>query len=179
MRIDRMLALIVMLLNKERITAREIADKFEVSVRTIYRDVEAINLAGIPVITFSGNHGGFGIMENYKIDRQLLTLNDMFTILSALKGVNTGLRDIKIESAMEKIISLIPKEKTHELNLHFDRLVLDIVPWGYRDKRNKMLKRIQTTIEQDQLIEIKYSNLKGDYWERIIEPMTLLLKGPT
>ena len=62
MRIDRMLTIIVMLLNRDRISARELADKFEVSVRTVYRDIDAINLAGIPVISYPGNDGGFGIM---------------------------------------------------------------------------------------------------------------------
>jgi predicted DNA-binding transcriptional regulator YafY len=99
MRIDRMLAITVMLLNRDRITARELADKFEVSVRTIYRDMDAINLAGIPIVSFAGNDGGFGIMENYRIDSQALTLNDMFTILSAFKGVTTSLDDVELEAA--------------------------------------------------------------------------------
>ena len=62
MRIDRILSITVMLLNKERISARDLAKRFEVSIRTIYRDIEAINLAGIPVISYQGNNGGFGIM---------------------------------------------------------------------------------------------------------------------
>jgi predicted DNA-binding transcriptional regulator YafY len=91
MRIDRMLSITVMLLNRDRVSARELAEKFEISIRTVYRDIEAINLAGIPVISYPGNSGGFGIMENYRLDRQLLTLNDMLGILTALKGVNSAL----------------------------------------------------------------------------------------
>ncbi|MFW5808279.1 MAG: helix-turn-helix transcriptional regulator, partial [Spirochaetota bacterium] len=69
MRIDRMLAITVMLLNRDRISARELAEKFEVSVRTVYRDIDAINMAGIPVISYAGNNGGFGIMPNYRLER--------------------------------------------------------------------------------------------------------------
>jgi predicted DNA-binding transcriptional regulator YafY len=177
MRIDRMLTIIVMLLNRDRVTARELADKFEISVRTVYRDIEAINLAGIPVISYLGNDGGFGIMENYKIDRQLLTLSNMFTILSALKGVNTGLKDIELESAIEKISSLVPKEKSGEMELRFQQLVIDINPWGYSNKLKNILKTIQRSINSSSLLKIKYSNTRGEYSVRIIEPMTLILNG--
>ena len=63
MRIDRMLTIIVILLNRRRISAKALAEKFEVSVRTVYRDIEAINMAGIPVVSYPGNNGGFGILE--------------------------------------------------------------------------------------------------------------------
>jgi predicted DNA-binding transcriptional regulator YafY len=179
MRIDRMLTIIVMLLNRDRITARELADKFEVSVRTVYRDIEAINIAGIPVISYSGNDGGFGIMENYKIDRQVLTLSDMFTILSALKGVNTGLKDMELESAIEKIKSLVPEEKSGEMELHFEQLAIDLMPWGFSDKHKAVFKAIQNSINGNTLLKIKYSNVKGENSERIIEPMTLIMTGYT
>jgi predicted DNA-binding transcriptional regulator YafY len=130
MRIDRMLAITVMLLNRDRINARELAEKFEVSVRTVYRDIDAINMAGIPVISFPGNEGGFGIMEHFRLDRQLLTLNDMLTILTALKGIDTGLIHKEVESAIEKITNLVPKEKADQAEQFFNQMVIDVVPYG-------------------------------------------------
>jgi predicted DNA-binding transcriptional regulator YafY len=65
MKTDRMLTITVMLLNRDCISAKELAEKFEISVRTVYRDIDAINMAGIPIISYPGNNGGFGIMENY------------------------------------------------------------------------------------------------------------------
>ncbi|NLD37627.1 MAG: HTH domain-containing protein [Desulfatiglans sp.] len=130
MRIDRMLAITVMLLNRDRIIARELAEKFEVSVRTVYRDIDAINMAGIPVISYSGNEGGFGIMEHFRLDRQLLTLNDMLTILTALKGIDTGLIHKEVESAIEKITNLVPKEKADQAEQFFNQMVIDVVPYG-------------------------------------------------
>jgi predicted DNA-binding transcriptional regulator YafY len=177
MRIDRMLAITLMLLNRDRISARELADRFEVSVRTIYRDIESINMAGIPIISFSGNSGGFGIMENYRIDRQLLTIKDMLGILTALNGVNSALDDQNIDTAIEKIKNLIPKDKTEELNLRFEQIVIDLLPWEYPAKYKKMLKEIQQSIEGNKLLKIIYTNAKGIRSSRIIEPMTLLLKG--
>ncbi len=85
MKINRLLAIVVILLNREKISASELAEKFEVSVRTIYRDIEAINLAGIPIVSQVGSNGGFYIIDNYKINHQLLTLEDMISIIEALK----------------------------------------------------------------------------------------------
>lgn len=177
MRIDRMLAITVMLLNRDRISARELADKFEVSIRTVYRDIEAINMAGIPIISYTGSSGGFGIMENYKIDRQLLTLSDMLAILTALKGINTSLEDKELDSAIEKISSLVPKEKSEEMKLHFEKMVIDILPWGYTDKQKDKVKIIQNAISDNFLINITYTSLKEERLKRTIEPMTLIMKG--
>ena len=69
MKIDRLVSIIMILLDKKRIGARELADKFEVSTRTVYRDIEAINMAGIPVCSTSGVGGGFEIMSGYKMDK--------------------------------------------------------------------------------------------------------------
>ncbi len=118
MKIDRMMTIIVMLLNRKRVTAKELADKFEVSVRTIYRDIDAIDMAGVPIISYSGNNGGFGIMENYKLDHQLLTPNNLCSLLTALQGINYTFEDIELESSIEKLRTLIPKDETHHLDLN-------------------------------------------------------------
>ena len=93
MKIDRMMTIIVILLNRNRVTAKELAEKFEVSVRTIYRDIDAIDMAGIPIISYSGNNGGFGIMDNYKLNHQLLTPNNLCSLLSTLQGFNETFED--------------------------------------------------------------------------------------
>jgi predicted DNA-binding transcriptional regulator YafY len=177
MRIERMLAITIMLLNRDRISAKEFSQKFAVSVRTVYRDIEAINLAGIPVISYQGNDGGFGIMENYRIDRQVLTLPDMFTILTALKGVNTGIENIGIESVFEKIKNLVPKNKSGEMEKHFGSIAIDLMPWGFREREKTTFRTIQDSISRNLLLKIRYDSSKGETSERTIEPMTLLLMG--
>lgn len=179
MRIDRMLAITVMLLNRDRISARELAEKFEVSVRTVYRDIDAINMAGIPVISFPGNEGGFGIMENYRLDRQLLTLNDMLTILTALKGINTGPIHIEVESAIEKIKNLVPKEKAGQAEQFFNQMVIDIAPHGLINRYRERLDLFKKAIAENKPVKISYLNAKGEMQVRMIEPMTLIMKGYT
>lgn len=111
MKIERLLSIILMLINRPQLTARELSEKFEVSIRTIYRDIETIIAAGIPVVSWQGKKGGFCLMENYRVDRQLLTLSDITSILTALKGINTTLEDDNIADTIEKIESLVPHDK--------------------------------------------------------------------
>lgn len=77
------------LINRKRITATELSEYFEVSIRTIYRDIEAINQAEIPIVAYQGTGGGFEVVNNYKLERQLLNNEDIQSIMVALKAVNT------------------------------------------------------------------------------------------
>lgn len=179
MRLDRLLAITLMLLNRDRISAGDLAEHFEVSVRTIYRDVEAINLAGIPIISYAGHGGGFGIMENYKIDRQMFSLKDMLAMLTALKGINLTLRDRDLDLTIEKISSLIPREKKEQLVRQYEQLVIDIMPWGQGEKQKKRLTTIHASIKESRLLKFHYRNAKGEKLLRTVEPMTLLFKPYT
>jgi predicted DNA-binding transcriptional regulator YafY len=177
MRLDRLLAITVLLLNRRKVTAKELAEYFEVSVRTIYRDIDAINMAGIPIISYSGNTGGYGIMENFKLDRQFLTMDDLQKILSALKGLNKAFADNKIGTAIEKITSLVPRDKSEELQFSLDKMIIDVVPWGYGKQDNEKLKTIQHAVSESRLLRILYHSGKGEIIERTIEPMSLIFKG--
>lgn len=177
MKIDRMLGIVVLLLNRDRVSAKYIADRFEVSVRTVYRDIEAINMAGIPIVAFAGNNGGFGIMENYRLDRQVLTLQDMTSILTALKGVSLTLENSDIDNVTEKILSLVPNDKMDFLKQRFEEFCIDIVPWGQKQRPKEYLKEIQSAITQRKVICFEYRNTKGEFAVRIVEPMTLVYKG--
>ncbi len=88
MKIDRLIGIIMIMPDKKRIGAQELADKFEVSTRTIYRDMDAINMAGIPVCSTSGVGGGFEIMQNYKIEKNVFTDADLSAILTGLYGLS-------------------------------------------------------------------------------------------
>lgn len=172
-----MLSIVVILLNRKNITAKELAERFEVSLRTIYRDIDAINEAGIPVVSVQGSGGGYQIMDNYKLHHQYLTIEDTKAIMTALKGVHSTLRDNELKSAMEKIRSLVPKEKTAELDLKMEQLVIDYLPWGYSDRQQVQIQDINRAIFSSKLLKFQYLNLKGEVSERLVEPMTLMFKG--
>ncbi|HEX9060345.1 MAG TPA: HTH domain-containing protein, partial [Clostridia bacterium] len=97
MKLERMLSIITYLLNHDKVKSQELADKFEVSVRTIYRDIDAISQAGIPIIAYQGADGGIGIMEGYKLDKSILTGDEVLKIVAGLKGLQSINEDIKIK----------------------------------------------------------------------------------
>jgi predicted DNA-binding transcriptional regulator YafY len=179
MRIDRMLSIVITLLQQEKIPARELAEKFEVSVRTIYRDVEAINRAGIPITTYAGSSGGIGLINSFKLDRRLLSMDDFIYILSSLKGINETLDNSDIENAIDKISSLVPKDKSEYLESQLDHIVFDMVPWGYAKKQTDKVKVLHEAIINKYIITFKYIDQNGKESIRTLEPMTLVFKGST
>ncbi len=179
MKIDRMLTIIVILLNRSRIPAKELAEKFEVSVRTIYRDIDAINMAGIPVISYPGNNGGFGIMENYKLSHQLLTLSNLCSMLSALKGINSTLEDVELDASIEKLRTLIPQDQVDQFDLHMEQVIIGMPPWAYSSKEKELVKKIRHAITESKVIRISYRNYKSESSDRQIEPMSIVFKGYT
>ena len=89
MKIDRLIGILSILLQQEKVTAPYLAEKFEVSRRTINRDIEDICKAGIPVVTSQGQNGGISIMDGYRMDKTLLTSSDMQAILAGLKSLDS------------------------------------------------------------------------------------------
>lgn len=177
MKIERLLSIILMLINRPQLTARELSEKFEVSIRTIYRDIETIIAAGIPVVSWQGKKGGFCLMENYRVDRQLLTLSDITSILTALKGINTTLEDDNIADTIEKIESLVPHDKKEQINRHFEHFIIDLAPWETATRQKEKLNLIQQALTGQRLLRFCYRNLKGEVFTRDIEPMSLILKS--
>jgi predicted DNA-binding transcriptional regulator YafY len=176
-RLDRLLSIVITLLNRDRITAPELAEKLGVTVRTIYRDIEAIGAAGVPVVAFPGNAGGYGIQENYRLDRQLLTLSDLSAMLAALKGIGSTLRTREIERAIEKVGSLVPREKKGVVDLFGEQIALDMSGWVYDERWQVNLRRLLEAIQTRRLVRFVYRNLRGGQESRVVEPMTLLYKG--
>ncbi|WP_207694854.1 hypothetical protein DOK67_0003083 [Enterococcus sp. DIV0212c] len=179
MKIERMLTIIVMLLNRNRITANELAEKFEVSVRTIYRDIETINLAGIPIISHSGNNGGFSIYESYKLNHQVLTLNNLASLLSVLKDINSTVDDIELESSIEKLKNIIPENKEDYLKLHMEQIIIDLHPYGDSPEHKALVKTLRKAITQTNLLTIDYRNYDNIVSKRQVEPMSLVFKNYT
>jgi predicted DNA-binding transcriptional regulator YafY len=176
MKIDRLLSITIALINRPTVTAKELSEKYDVSLRTIYRDIESIAAAGIPVVSCNGKGGGYSLRNNYKIDRQLLTLNDMTSILMALKGINTSLHNDKIDETIEKIECLVPDDKVDQVKRHFENIIIDLSPWFSNAAQSRILETINHGITENRLVSFSYRNLKGETCRRIVEPMTLMLK---
>ncbi len=179
MKIERLLSIIVLLLNRRRTTAQELSERFEVSVRTIYRDIETLNGAGIPVISTQGHEGGLAIPDNYKLSRQLLTFDDMLSLLTTLQGVNKTMQNSDLQRIIEKITALIPEDKEQHYRTHGDSFVIDIAPWGMTCNLRETVQMVHETVSKSLLLGFSYTGAGGLDSHRIVEPHTLIYKSFT
>jgi predicted DNA-binding transcriptional regulator YafY len=177
MKIERLLAITVMLLNRRKATANELADHFEVSARTIYRDFDTLNSAGIPIVSYQGYEGGFCIPDNYKLSRQLLTFEDMVSILTTLKGVNASLKNSDIDRAIEKISALIPSEKKDLFKQKSDSFIIDISPWGSSSHHDSTMQKVHKGVSESCLLQFDYTGAHGERSGRVVEPHTMIFKS--
>ena len=115
MKIDRLISIIMVLLDKKRISAQSLADMFEVSLRTIYRDIDAIDLAGIPIRSVSGVGGGFEIMPKYKVDNKVFSTTDLSAILMGLSSLSGMIQTDELIHTLTKVKSFIPAEKAKDI----------------------------------------------------------------
>jgi predicted DNA-binding transcriptional regulator YafY len=174
MKIDRLFAIVLLMLHRKKVTAVELSERFEVSVRTIYRDIDTIGAAGIPILSHQGQGGGFSVMDNYRLEKQLLTPEEIMTMVSVLKGVGEALGDRRVLHSSRKMESLVPSDATCRFE---EELRIELSPWGYRGEQDALLETLRKTTLQRKLIRFSYRNSAGETIERIAEPMTLLFKG--
>lgn len=176
MKLDRLLAIVMLLINRKHINAKELAEYFEVSQRTIYRDIDAINQAGIPIVSYMGAAGGFGIMENFKIDKNFLDEAEINTITTALRNINSTVSNKKISNTLEKLECL--KHKNGENNKYINKfsINIDYNNWNSNNTDKQKLKILNRAIDEKRIINFDYINTKGEYIHRIVEPFSLLLK---
>jgi predicted DNA-binding transcriptional regulator YafY len=176
MKIDRLLSIIVYLLNRELVSARELAARYGVSVRTIQRDMDTINLAGIPIMSVQGPHGGYGIIDTYKMDRQFVTVDDLFYIITSLSSIGSSLTNQKISSTAEKMKSLLSNRDEKLLAEKHQKLFVDFSMLSGTNNPPEMFHILEQAIENSRLLEIFYTNNKLESSQRIVEPMTLVFK---
>ncbi len=176
MKADRLLAITMLLINKHKVTASELAEYFEVSARTIHRDMETINRAGIPIISIQGKNGGYSIMENYRVDRNFLKEDEILSLVTALRGVNKTYEDKNIGNIIEKVCGLIPENSINNFNKKRNYFIVDFTPWGESETQKKKIQQLRSALEENKLISFCYSDSKGRGTERCVEPMSIVLK---
>ena len=177
MKIDRLVSIIMILLDRERISAQELADMFEVSLRTIYRDIDAINQAGIPVHGASGVGGGFEIMPEYKIDRKVFSTADLSAILMGLSSLSDMIGGNELVNALAKIKSFIPADRAKDIELKANQLSVDLSPWMGNQNTQPYLETIKTALRKSRLLSFDYTDRHGNKTARTAEPYQLVLKS--
>ncbi|MEI5906324.1 YafY family protein [Bacillus spongiae] len=172
MKTERLLAIVIKLLNRKKMTAKELADYFEVSVRTIQRDMESIELAGIPIVSEKGLNGGYSILESFKIHNSYFNNVEHQLLMTALDGVYKAYDDKNLKNIIEKLATI----KMSQPTLDYPSLILDFSNWGPEFKRQDKMNAIQNAIDNKQVIHFQYIDINGNFTSREAEPISLILK---
>lgn len=177
MKLDRLISIILILLEQERVGAQELADRFEVSARTIYRDIDSINQSGVPIRSTSGVGGGFEIMAQYKIDKSVFSSADLSAILMGLSSLPGMIRGEELANALAKVKSFIPAERAKDIALRSNQILIDLGPWSGNRIVQPNLALIQTALQESRLLSFAYLDQRGDKTARTVEPYQLVLKS--
>ncbi|MDR1464377.1 MAG: YafY family transcriptional regulator [Oscillospiraceae bacterium] len=162
MKLDRLIGILTLLLQTEKITAPALAERFGVSRRTILRDVEALCLAGIPVVTTRGGDSGIAIMPGYKIDKAVLTAEELQSLVAGLRGVDSVARASQFEGLMAK---LAPANAMVNLT---GSVVIDLSS-HYRDSLSEKIALLKDAIARRRTVRFTYYYPKGET-PRALEP---------
>jgi predicted DNA-binding transcriptional regulator YafY len=174
------MAITILLLNRKRVQAQELADRLEVSLRTIYRDLESLNLAGIPIVSYTGAEGGFEIMENFRLDRQMLSFDELMALSTALRGLHSSqaFGNQNLDGLLDKVGALVSKAEQGRV-AGADQVIIDLNPWKSSASERNKYDMLHKAVSDKRLIRFTYTNGQGGETERCIEPMGLVLKGYT
>lgn len=172
MKIDRLVSIIMILNNKERVTTKELSEKFEVSTKTIQRDMEIIEKAGIPLVAHKGYNGGYSILEGYKVNKSSMTKEEAILVNKLLLELNKSYENPETSSLINKlgVVDSNPKDLS-------DRLVIDFSRWGNKTEINKVINAIDKAILNRNSIEFQYVNIAGEGSRRVVEPYKLIFKA--
>lgn len=167
MKIDRLIGIITTLQQKKTVTAPYLAEKFEVSRRTINRDIEDICKAGIPIVTTQGANGGISIMEGFSLDTTVFTEQELTAIFTGLKSLDSVSRS----ASAEKLAQKIGGSKAGKLS---DHIVIDLASF-YKDDFAFKIEQIKLAIRETRCIAFHYCYNKGEA-DKLIEPYLIVFK---
>jgi len=178
MRAERLLSIILLLQAHHRMTASDLAERLNVSERTILRDMDALSTASVPVYSERGRNGGWQLLDGYR--SSLTGLND--TEIQALLLTPTRiLSDLGLEdaagTAMLKLLASLPQVRRSDIELVQERIHVDGAPWSGSSETVTYLPQLQSAIWQNEAIKVRYQRGDSDSVERILFPLGLVAKG--
>ena len=168
MKENRYFQMIYLLLDKGQMTAPELADYFEVSIRTIYRDIDILSSAGIPIYATQGKGGGIAIQDSYVLKKSLLSEQEQKQILMALQGIRV-LEDEQINMLLSKLSGVFQRQQGNWLEIDFST-------WTKSGAGKHNFQLLQSAIWKSRIVSFSYYSGKGEQTKRIIEPPKLVFK---
>jgi len=169
MQINRLLEIVIILLNNSKVTAKELADKFGVSIRTIYRDLEILSTSNIPIYTTRGSQGGISLLENYTLDKRIVNEEEQKEILAALHSLQVvGVSDNEV---LLKLSSLF------QSNQNESWIEIDFTEWGSTIIEKEFFELLKKSILQNIVVTFTYFNSYRQSGVKEVEPVKLLYKA--
>ena len=167
MKNDRLFQILYLLLEKGTMTAPALAQTLEVSVRTIYRDIDALSLSGVPVYATQGKNGGVSLLPNYSFDKALLSDEEQNQILYAIQSLRAV--EQPVDALLEKLGGLFQKQNTSWIEVDFSR-------WGMGTTDSVRFERLKTALIGKRALNILYCSTSGETSRRVILPIKLIFK---
>lgn len=167
-KIERLISIVMILLQKKVVSASEFSQIFNVTKRTIQRDIESLGYANIPIYAIHGADGGYGLIEEYKFDKRLLNHRDIENIFIALGGFEQLITNQEIQETIQKIKGMTSIDISPKLHLTF-------YDWTGRSQINEEITLINQAIENKWLLKFDYIDQTGNKTNRIVEPYKMHL----
>lgn len=168
MQVNRLFEIIYILLEKENVTAKELAEHFGVSVRTIYRDIDVLSRSNIPIYTNQGKGGGINLLDNFVLDKSLISEDEQNQILFALQSFEK--LNVNNEKMLLDKMSILFNKATRNW------IEIDFSSWGTDSTQNERYNKIKEAILNKKVVEITYFNSYGEENIRQVEPLQIWFK---
>jgi predicted DNA-binding transcriptional regulator YafY len=179
MRADRLLSIMLLLQLYQRLTAGELARRLEVSERTIHRDMEALSMAGVPVVAERGAGGGWALVDGYRTNLTGLNASEVQTLFSGLPP--SLLADLKMnrdsDAAHVKLLAALPAAARADAEYARRRVHVDVAGWGGAEEPVPHLHTIQEAVWRGRRLSFAYGSDCGEAGERLFDPLGLVAKG--
>lgn len=169
MQVNRLFEIIYILLGRETVTAKALAERFEVSTRTIYRDLDTLSAAGIPIYTSKGSKGGIKLLGEFTLDKSVLSKKEQNEILMGLQTLH-GARCPETKAVIDKLGSLFNKEQYNWIQVDFSQ-------WGSEKEEQDKFTHIRKAIMEERLVTFEYLSSYGEHTLRKVAPIRLVFKG--
>ncbi|MBB6670192.1 helix-turn-helix transcriptional regulator [Cohnella nanjingensis] len=180
MKLDRLLSIVMLLLGRNRINATELSERLQVSLRTIYRDVETLVQAGLPIVSYAGTDGGFELQDDWRMNRRTLTLGELTAIATSLRSLQSApaLSAENVDGLLEQVGTLAAQAgRDGGAGAESERILIDLKPWRSSKSDRDKYDRLHQAVLEQRLVRFAYTDGQGDGTERTAEPMGLAHKG--
>lgn len=169
-----MLKMLVLLTTKRKVTAKEIAERFEISQRSVYRYIEELSVAGVPVDVVRGRYGGIFISDTYRLPSGYFTKGEYDAVLNALHAMSGQINDENITAALEKLTSR-KKEDKRELSV-CGNIIVDGGSWADMGSFSEKMRVCEQAVKDSLSLDIDYISREGEHSRRVIDPYVLVFK---